>query len=134
MAVMNSKKYNFFVYQFPVIVWAIIILTVSSIPHFACVKPSWTKFDKVAHFIEYGILCYLLTRALGYRSNRTVTKFIIILSIAICGVLAGIDELHQKYIPGRFTSIGDFIADISGIVFAQVIYYKNFFKKSKVNN
>ena len=125
---MNSRRYKFFAYQFPVIAWAIIILTVSSIPHLTSIRPSWTNFDKIAHFIEYGILGYLLTRAIGYRANRVVTKYIVILSIAICGILAGIDELHQNYIPGRLASSSDFIADISGIVFAQVIYYKKIFK------
>lgn len=37
-----------------------------------------------------------------------------------------IDEWHQKYIPGRTCDIFDALADISGILFAAIIYLLNY--------
>jgi VanZ family protein len=124
---MKSPKSNFLKYQLPVILWAVIILTLSSMPQFAGVKPYWTKYDKIAHFIEYGILGFLLTHAFYFQNNINIRKFAIILSIAIGAMFAGFDEIHQKYIPGRFNSIGDFSADFVGVIISQVfyVYYSN---------
>ncbi|MFC1562458.1 VanZ family protein [candidate division KSB1 bacterium] len=126
---MNSRKYKFFVYYFPVIIWIIVIFAASSVPQFTYIKQPWMGFDKFVHFVEYGILGFLLTRALSYWNNGGVTRLMVILSIFIGTVFAGFDELHQKYIPGRIESLNDFIADIFGIVLAQAFYFKGFFKK-----
>jgi len=119
---MNLRTSNFLFYQFPVILWAAIILTVSSVPLFAEVKPKWTNYDKIIHLIEYGIFGFLLTRALYFQSNANIKRFAVILSIVIGVIFAAFDEIHQKYIPGRFGSIGDFIADFSGIMIAQIFF------------
>ena len=126
---MNSQRYRFLIYQFPAILWAVIILTVSSIPQFAGIKPGWTKYDKIIHVIEYGVFGFLLTRALYFQDNSRIKKIAVILSILIGGVFAGLDEIHQRFIPGRFESLGDFVADLSGILLAQVFFIRNFFKK-----
>jgi VanZ family protein len=112
--------------------WAIIILTVSSIPQLAGIKTQWTKYDKIAHFIEYGILGFLLTHAFYFQNNINIRKFAIILSIAIGAMFGAFDEIHQKYIPGRVNSIGDFSADFVGVIISQVfyVYYSN---RSKFN-
>lgn len=122
--------YRFLIYQFPVILWAVIILTVSSMPNFGIISVKWTKYDKVIHFVEYGVFGYLLTRALFYQDTSLFIKnYALIMSIIIGVMFAGFDEIHQKFIPGRIESLGDFIADVSGIVLAQVFFIKNLFLK-----
>mgnify|MGYP001606051789 CR=1 FL=1 len=54
----------------------------------------------------------------------------IILSISIVAVYAGLDELHQFFVPGRFTSFSDFLLDFAGIAIASLIYFILIFKKS----
>ena len=126
---MESRSYRFFKYQFPVILWAVIILTVSSIPKIGVITQEWTRYDKVLHFAEYGVLGYLLTRAFFYQNNYSfIRKYALILSVIIGIVFAGFDEMHQKFIPGRFDSIWDFFADISGIILVQFLYVKSIFK------
>ncbi len=129
---MNPQRRKFLIYQVPFILWAVIILTVSSIPQFAEVTPGWKNFDKVIHIIEYGIFGFLLTRALYFQDKNSIRKFAVILSILIGGAFAGLDEIHQRYIPGRFESLGDFAADLSGILLAQILFIY-IFLRSKIN-
>ena len=130
---MNPQKRKFLIYQFPVILWAVIILTVSSIPRFPETTPEWENFDKVIHFVEYGIFGFLLTRALYFQDKNSIKKFAVVLSVLICGIFAGFDEIHQRYIPGRFVSLGDLAADLSGILLAQIFFIRNFFR-NKINS
>ncbi len=124
---MNFKKNIFLIYYLPVVIWAVIILVVSSLPHPYITKPSWTKYDKAAHFIEYAVFGFPLARALWHENNKNVTLFIVSLSLLIAGAFAALDEIHQKYIPGRIGSLGDFIANISGIVIAHLVYFRYYF-------
>lgn len=129
---MNPQRHKFLVYQLPIILWAVIILIVSSIPQFTGVTPELKNYDKVIHIIEYGIFGFLLTRALYFQDRNIIRKFAVILSILIGGAFAGLDEIHQRYIPGRFDSLGDFAADLSGILLAQILFIY-IFLRSKIN-
>ena len=61
-------------------------------------------WDKVAHFLEYAGLGFLLARATG----NLRTAFLI-------AVLWGaLDEVHQSFVPGREAGVPDWIADILG--------------------
>ena len=124
---MKFKKNTFLIYYMPVVIWAVIIIIVSSLPHPYIIKSSWTKYDKVAHFIEYGVFGFLLARALWHKNNNNVTLITIIMSLFIAGVFAGLDEFHQKYIPGRIGSLDDFMANISGIIIAHLVYFRYYF-------
>jgi len=35
---------------------------------------------------------------------------------------AGLDELHQSFVPGRVTAMGDFLIDCIGMAFAVLVY------------
>jgi VanZ family protein len=37
-------------------------------------------------------------------------------------VYAGLDEFHQSFVPGRLTSMGDFLIDCIGMAFAVLVY------------
>ena len=92
------------------------ILAVSSIPGESFPDIELYTLDKVFHFIEYSILDLF--------SVKCVRKptWIWILLIFIYGILfAGLDEYWQSFIPGRFSSQFDMLADISGIIFGSVL-------------
>lgn len=55
---------------------------------------------------------------------------IIILSLFIVTIYAALDELHQYFVPGRFTSITDFFLNFAGIAIASLIYFILIFRKS----
>ncbi len=59
-----------------------------------------------SHFMGYGMLALLLSAAMGHW--RLATWLIILL-------LAGTDEIHQLFIPGRYCSLGDWTINVAGV-------------------
>ena len=87
------------------IVWAAAILVVSSIPSPTLGPSLFPGCDKVAHFIEYLILGL----ALRYWTGGGAA-----MGAAALG-FAALDEIHQRFIPGREMSFWDFAADAAGL-------------------
>lgn len=98
----------------PLIGWAILIMIVSSIPYINTPDLGFSLQDKFAHLVEYLILGLFLHRSYYGIRGPLRRKFLFILITGI--VFAAIDESHQAFIPGRFASWGDFIADSLGII------------------
>lgn len=106
-------------YYLPPILWVILIFSVSSIPNLG-EKAPFEIPDKVAHFVEYAILGFLLFRALG-RETRAQSSGLC-LSKALLGAMGlglgigAVDELHQLFIPGRSCDLLDFACDALGVI------------------
>lgn len=65
--------------------------------------------DKISHFIAYAVLMFnagLIT----YKSQR---KFII--AIVLCFIYGALIEVGQHFVPGRYMSGYDMIANTSGV-------------------
>ncbi len=76
--------------------------------------------DKVAHFVEYGVLGLLIGRAFRNSGICFVTRFWLGLAI-IAGLAVGfLDEWFQTTVPGRERSTFDFLADAAGVFCAQI--------------
>ncbi len=90
----------------PTLLWAVAIFLVSSIPSLDMAITRLGGCDKIAHFVEYSILGW----ALHYWSRNGSPRF-----LAGGIVFAAFDEFHQRYVPGRAMSFGDFVADAAGI-------------------
>jgi len=94
----------------PPALWLAFILTMTSWPRLdlgAVVDGG----DKFAHFGAYAVLSALSARA-AYPSRRPVrTGVVILAAVAVIGLL---DEVHQAWIPGRFTDVADWVADLVG--------------------
>ena len=74
---------------------------------------------KCAHFTEYFILSLLVLR--GIRAGRPGTRFAWALAvIAIVACYASVDELHQRFVPGRTPAVHDVLIDTSGGAAAQL--------------
>jgi VanZ family protein len=74
----------------------------------------FVPFDKILHFIEYGLFSFLIFRSFSFTFKKLNPNRIFILSFGFLALFALIDELHQKYIPGRYTDFYDFVFDIIG--------------------
>lgn len=86
-------------------------------------------FDKVAHMIVYGVLAATILYAFepAINNGRTLAPFLV--TVTIC-ILYGIgDEFHQSFIPGRFASAADLVADTLGVVVACAAWF--FWKRKK---
>jgi len=90
----------------PVIVWAAVIFTFSSIPSLGTGLGVWdTILRKGAHMTEYAILGLLLLRALG----RELPALAVGIAYAIS------DEVHQHFVSGRHASPIDVLIDTVGL-------------------
>jgi|GEM_PF-796768 len=71
------------------------------------------------HFVEFGILFLTLVLALSTHSRITV-KFLA-LAVVLSLVYAGLDEIHQSWVPGRAATWRDFFADSIGVAGALLL-------------
>jgi VanZ family protein len=92
---------------------------VSGILNLPPVKPNSELFDvihavvrKLAHFMEYLILCTLIYYAC--RTFRVSGKRAKLISFFLTFALACIDETIQSFVPGRDGRVTDVIIDMSG--------------------
>jgi VanZ family protein len=75
-------------------------------------------FDKIVHFILFFVLCLLLFKPLKYLKTNHI-----ILSPVSSLILAALIELTQQWLSkSRHSNISDFIANVTGIIAALVIY------------
>ena len=90
----------------PVVVWAAVIFTFSSIPSLSTGLGTWdTILRKAAHMTEYAILGALLVRALG----RELPALLVGVAYAVS------DEIHQHFVEGRHASALDVALDSVGV-------------------
>jgi VanZ family protein len=93
----------------PPLIWAGIILVLSSLPALPTVGPRGT--DKLAHFAVYAVLGALCAPPVLEGGSRWPRR---IGTLAAILLFAGIDEAHQLLIRGRFASFSDWMADAAG--------------------
>ena len=111
---------NFWRFWFPVLLYVTLIFTLSSIPNLKV--PNFPGLsDKLVHATEYGILGFLMVRALrGTTVASTVPAALVTLlfglGVALC------DELYQAYVPGRTSDPLDFAADASGLAVSMILF------------
>lgn len=76
-------------------------------------------FQKAGHFAEFGLLAWLLLRAirLTWRTARHPGAGALVLA----ALFALSDEFHQAFVPGREPRIRDVIIDLAGAAVAIVI-------------
>ncbi|HET6350117.1 MAG TPA: VanZ family protein [Candidatus Krumholzibacteria bacterium] len=92
-----------------------LIFFVSSRPYLRPPGPEFALKDKLAHCTEYGVLGWLLSRAL--RPARTIPPALEVLWFVALGAgIAGLDELFQGTVAGRVMDIKDWMADVTGLM------------------
>ncbi|MEW5701987.1 MAG: VanZ family protein [Candidatus Zixiibacteriota bacterium] len=103
------------VFRLLAVVYAIVVIVVSSWPRLRLPAIPIGNLDKVAHFGQYLILAYLVGRGWAYDvpSHR---RLVSLTAVAIVVVFAGLDEYHQAWVPGREADVFDWLADLSGIM------------------
>jgi VanZ family protein len=98
----------------PVVLWAAVIFTLSSIPSLNTGLGVWDAIlRKGAHMTEYAILALLLLRAIG----RDAPAFLLGLAYAAS------DELHQHFVRGRHASPIDVAIDAIGLALGLLVLH-----------
>lgn len=106
----------------PPVAWTCLVLVATSLPGTAVPASGPAGLDKLLHFGLYLVLAALWSaaarrsRAAGHGADGTRgglgVGWLLVPGLAI---FAGLDELHQAWIPGRSPSPADWAADLAGI-------------------
>lgn len=96
----------------PPLLWAALILTVSSVP--ARNLPDVGISDKIEHAAAYAVLAALALRSAGLFASAAVWTRVL-LAVSAFGAA---DEWHQRFIPGRQPDVLDWAADSTGALVA----------------
>ncbi|MFQ6069980.1 MAG: VanZ family protein [Candidatus Aminicenantales bacterium] len=79
-------------------------------------------FDKLAHFAEFMLLAILLF--FGFSMSLKKPPFIkASLTFLFSALFAVGDEVHQRFVPGRYSELVDVAADLAGITVGIVIFW-----------
>ena len=103
---MNFRRYRFLAF-----VYCLLILSVSSIPGESIPDVGIEGWEYLAHLFEYTILGWLIVASLEQKQMNSV------LIIILGGIMFGaFDEFWQSLIPGRLSSVYDWITDSVGVI------------------
>jgi len=119
---MSTKLKKYFTYQFPWQFFMLVIFLQSSSGQISLPDIGIDWFDKIVHFIVFGLLALLTLRGLKHANNPVIQNYFAWIGILTCIIFGGTDEIHQLFVPGRFGSVSDWIADILGIVVFSFAY------------
>jgi VanZ family protein len=111
-----------FFYGGPVLAYAALIFSLSSLSSFPESVPSFFGFDKVAHFIEYFFFGCLLYRWFSTMDRCRKQWRVLVITILIGTCYALSDEWHQSFVPGRDASLWDSMFDSLGVGMGAVTY------------
>jgi VanZ family protein len=90
------------------------LLSASSTP----AVPSWLSGnDKVAHACLYSVL----GACLGYGKHRSIEQPPHWVLIGLGALYAATDEWHQAFVPRRSPELGDWLADVSGVLLGYAV-------------
>ncbi|RKY77442.1 hypothetical protein DRQ07_08765 [candidate division KSB1 bacterium] len=108
----HKPELIFLKFHLPALIMALVILTLSSIPNLTLPDAGIDFEDKIPHFIEYFIFYMFLLRSASKLFKSVKKRYLYSFLFAVA--FAGIDEIHQMFISGRYSELFDFIADTAG--------------------
>lgn len=105
----------------PVLFYVAIIFALSAQPN---LKPpvDFENADKWCHMLEYGGLGILMARALRATARLRLAVVAALVVVVIGAGIAAGDEYFQSFIPGRDSSLYDWLADATGLLLAQMLF------------
>lgn len=117
----KNKGVRFIQYWLPVIIYAILIFGLSSVPG-GKIPQLFSFQDLFFHIIEYAIFAFLVSRALkAYKPGWTyIRRFFWVFLLSFLYAIS--DEFHQLFVPYRFSSVSDLVYDGAGIFMANIFY------------
>ena len=102
--------------------WMALIFFLSAQPALPSSGEGWLDdlIHVASHFVEYGVLATLASRAIFADGRRTRARMALVLSW--CVVYAVGDEWHQGFVPGREASVVDLAVDVLGVLGGLRVY------------
>jgi VanZ family protein len=101
----------------PAATWAAVLFLLSASPDLPV--SGWARAipDEVLHLVAYTVLGATLAHA-RFHGARGVAH---VAMIALGALYGAADEWHQSFVPGRVSSLGDWSADVLGVVLGYVL-------------
>jgi VanZ family protein len=146
-ALMSRSMVSFLRYWFPLLVWLAVIFSASAdaqsiqhtsrfidpflrwlIPEISAQALDWVHLfvRKLAHMTEFGLLAWLLWRALRKPKRNDSRPWSWAPAAAALGIVvlyAATDEFHQRFVANRTPSIKDVFIDIAGASVALAVIW-----------
>jgi len=120
---LNQNNKGFWIYVAPAIFYGILIIIATGTPGDRIPAIDIPGLDKVVHFGMHFIFAMLIHRALLYHANGNLLKaHTLILTVVFVSIFGIVVEWYQTFIPERFPTIGDAIANILGAVIYMLLY------------
>jgi VanZ family protein len=70
--------------------------------------------DHILHAVEFFGLAVLVARALNGGLQRPITFRPLLLAFLLCALYAVSDEIHQMFVPNRYSELTDVLSDMVG--------------------
>lgn len=122
---------KFITHWLPPIAWMLLIFILSSKPRVTVTEeflPDLIIF-KAGHIVEYGILQFLMFRAIYSQTQKKTKSILWALFISLSYAIS--DEIHQSFIPTRNGQLLDVLIDSVGIGAVSLIVQRHFEKVIK---
>ncbi|MEW5925772.1 MAG: VanZ family protein [Candidatus Zixiibacteriota bacterium] len=121
---------HFAKFHLPAVIYAILIIIISSVHGLGLPPVKNIALDKLIHFIEYALFAVLIFRSFSHLSPALRDRIVVFLTMLFITLFAVFDEIYQSYVPGRHSDPFDFLFDIMGALF--IILYLVVRKKRAV--
>jgi VanZ family protein len=120
---LREKTRGFWIYSAPAIFYGLIIVIATGTPGQYVPDVGFFGADKIVHFVMHFIFAMLIHRALIFQSKaeriKLHTLLIAVLFVIVFGIVI---EWYQHFIPGRFASVSDGIANVLGALSYALAY------------
>lgn len=120
---MHLIRYSSLMYQILTLLWALVILILSTMPGKQLPKIDWLMTpDKFGHAAVYGVLTVgLFFSFLPYITKPVSNRWYAFALASFYGI--GMEVVQYAFFPGRYFEIWDIVANIIGAL-AAVIFLK----------
>jgi VanZ family protein len=96
----------------PIVAHMAVIYFASSTPNLTAIPGGLS--DKAAHFAAYAVLAALALRGFAGGRWAGVTARSAFGALVLAAGYGVLDELHQRFVPGRHAAVDDWVADAAG--------------------
>jgi len=112
-----SRGSLFVRYWLPVILYVGLMFGASSIPG-GDIPTLFPHSDKLEHLTEYALFGLLLGRAFRFTIGGGRGTFWSLATVLLGGFVGGMDELYQRFTPGRSSDVRDWATDVAAVTLA----------------
>ncbi len=108
-------------YVLPALLYVAFIFWMGSIRTNLTIPQDLLPRDKVNHFGAFGLLTWLVLRALHFEFSPITYGRLIVASIGVSSLIGALLEAWQLMIPYRSAEFGDWVADTLGAILAGLV-------------